>query len=121
MEAALREAEEEIGIVPTQVEVLGALSPIDIPVSGYRLHPIVGVTSSAPDYTPAPREVARVLEVPVNDLMHVDRVVWRAASADQRRFEFPAFCVDGVDIWGATAMVLAEFLTLLGWSGPNER
>ena len=69
---------------------------------------------------PAPHEVARVLEVPVAELMHVDRIAWRSSGRDERRFDFPAFCVDNVDIWGATAMVLAEFLTLLGWAGPRE-
>lgn len=119
-QAALREADEEIGVAPSSIEVIGALSPIDIPVSGFRLHPIVGLAATAPDYRLAPREVARLLEVPIADLMHADRVVWRTGRAGEREFTFPAFCVDGIDVWGATAMVLAEFLTLLGWTGPAE-
>lgn len=120
-QAALREAEEEIGVPPSQIQVLGPLSPIDIPVSGFRLHPIVAFAEQTPAYAPDAREVARVLEVAVDDLMQIDRVVWRTSTVNERTFSFPAFYVDGIDIWGATAMVLAEFLTLLGWAGPHER
>lgn len=119
-QAALREADEEIGVSASDVEILGALSPIDIPVSGFRLHPIVAAARTELRYLPAPHEVARVLEVPVSDLMHVDRIAWRSTAREGSRFDFPAFSVDNVDIWGATAMVLAEFLTLLGWAGPQE-
>jgi 8-oxo-dGTP pyrophosphatase MutT (NUDIX family) len=118
-QAALREANEEIGVSASDVEILGALSPIDIPVSGFRLQPIVGAARTELRYVPAPHEVARVLEVPVADLMHVDRIAWRSSARDGRGFGFPAFSVDNIDIWGATPMVLAEFLTLLGWTGPT--
>lgn len=118
-QAAVREAEEEIGVRPSQIRILGALTPIDIPVSGFRLHPIVALGDTAIAYSPAPHEVARVLEVPLHDLLRPDRIVWRSVDGDGRTFGFPAFAVGGVDVWGATAMVLAEFLTILGWEGPH--
>ena len=67
-QAALREAYEEIALPPTAVRLLGALSAIDIPVSGFRLHPIVGAADSRPSLTPADGEVARILEVSVAEL-----------------------------------------------------
>ncbi len=118
-QAALREAYEEIGVHPSGVRVLGALTPIDITFSGFRLHPIVAATDARPDFRPAPDEVARVLEVPLADLLNPDRSVWRSTTPDGRVLEFPAFPHEDAEIWGATAMVLAEFLTLFGWTGPK--
>jgi 8-oxo-dGTP pyrophosphatase MutT (NUDIX family) len=114
-QAALREAHEEIALSPAGVVVLGALTPLDIPVSGFRLHPIVAAAVEQPSMTPADGEVARILEVSIGAL--TDRRALRLAERlrDGRTYMVPAFHVDGFEIWGATAMVLAEFLALLGW------
>ena len=58
------------------------------------------------------REVARILEVPLEQLIDPARLVWRTSKRDDGDVTVPAFVVDGIDIWGATAMVLAEFLAL---------
>ncbi len=118
-QAALREAYEEIGVHPSAVHVLGALTPIDIAFSGFRLHPIVAITDVRPDFHPAPDEVAHVLEVPLADLLNPDHIVWRSTTRDGQALEFPAFPRGDAEIWGATAMVLAEFLAILGWTGPR--
>src|SRR6185295_4968317 len=68
-EAALREAHEEVALGLAPVRVLGALTPLDITVSGFRLHPIVAVTGTAPRLTPADAEVASILEVAVDELL----------------------------------------------------
>jgi 8-oxo-dGTP pyrophosphatase MutT (NUDIX family) len=114
-QAALREAYEEVGLAPEQVRVLGALTPLDIPVSGFRLHPIVGTTETRPQLTPAHGEVARILEIDVDELFAPDSVIHTPRERDGVTFMVPGFHVHGVEIWGATAMVLAEFLSLLGW------
>ncbi len=113
-QAALREAHEEIALDTASVSVIGALTPLDIPVSGFRLHPIVAATVARPALTPSDGEVARILEVAVDDLLNP------ASFAHTRRergglglSSIPGFHVAGVEIWGATAMVLAEFLALL--------
>jgi 8-oxo-dGTP pyrophosphatase MutT (NUDIX family) len=118
-EAALREAHEEIGLEPDALSVLGPLSPLDIPVSGFRLHPIVATARPRPELRPSDGEVARILDVAVADLFDPSRVVWRTMRRDVGPLDYPAFSVDGVEIWGATAMVLAEFLAILGWAGPE--
>jgi 8-oxo-dGTP pyrophosphatase MutT (NUDIX family) len=114
-QAALREAHEEVGLAQDQVRVLGALTPLDIPVSGFRLHPIVGTSETRPRLTPAHGEVARILEIDVDELFAPDCVVHTPRERDGVTFTVPGFHVHGVEIWGATAMVLAEFLSLLGW------
>jgi len=114
--AALREAHEEIAVAAREVRILGALTPIDIPVSGFRLHPIVGVSEARPTFAPADGEVARILDVAVDDLMAPGAVIPTTRERDGRPVIAPAFQVAGVEIWGATAMVLAEFLVVLGWA-----
>ena len=114
--AALREAEEEVGLAPQTVRVLGALTPLDIPVSGFRLHPIVGALASRPELRPSDGEVARILEIDLDHLFEASTIVETERTRDGRVLQIPAFSVDGEEVWGATAMVLAEFLTVLGWS-----
>jgi 8-oxo-dGTP pyrophosphatase MutT (NUDIX family) len=114
--AALREAHEEVGLAPDAVRVLGALTPLDIPVSGFRLHPIVARAADRPRLTPADGEVAAILEVPIAELFDPSRRVSTTRAREGGDLTVPAFRVSGVEIWGATAMVVAEFLALLGWT-----
>ena len=113
-QAALREAHEEIALSLNEVRVLGALTPLDIPVSGFRLHPIVAVNPTRPALTPSDGEVARILEVSLDELLDPRHLSTTERVRDGVTFTVPAFHVHGVEIWGATAMVLAEFLALLG-------
>ena len=115
--AALREAHEEIALDPALVRVAGALTPIDIPVSGFRLHPIVGISDARPPLTPHDGEVAKILYVAVDELIAPHTLVQTTRERDGHQIDVPAFHVAGVEIWGATAMVLAEFLSLVGWPG----
>lgn len=117
-DAARREAQEEIGIDPSPITIHGRLTSLDIPISGFRLHPVVATCAEVPTFRLAPDEVARVLSIDLDELMDADRVQWRALTREGQTIDFPVFPVEGVEIWGATAMVLAEFLAMLGWPGP---
>jgi 8-oxo-dGTP pyrophosphatase MutT (NUDIX family) len=119
-QAALREAHEEVGLAIAQVQVLGALTPLDIPVSGFRLHPIVGMAVTRPLLRPADDEVARIVTPAVSELLDPRSIAWRTMTRAGETFDCPAFAVHDVEIWGATAMVLAEFLALLGWEGKSD-
>jgi 8-oxo-dGTP pyrophosphatase MutT (NUDIX family) len=120
-QAALREAQEEIALEPDNVRVLGGLTPLDIPVSGFRLYPIVAAIDHRPRLTPADGEVAHILEVAVDELLAPAAVRRSARVRDGIALTVPGFHVAAHEIWGATAMVLSEFLTLLGWSGPDPQ
>jgi 8-oxo-dGTP pyrophosphatase MutT (NUDIX family) len=114
--AAVREAVEEVGVVASDIEVLGRLTPLHIPVSGFLLHPVVAAADVRPRFTAAPGEVDRLLEVPVTLLEDESTIRYeRRAFERQGRMvdvEVPFFDVHGEKVWGATAMVLAEFLAL---------
>jgi 8-oxo-dGTP pyrophosphatase MutT (NUDIX family) len=115
--AALREAQEEIGVDPSDVEVLGPLTPLHIAVSGFLLHPIVGFTPMRPAFQRAEWEVARIIEAPVTALSEPSVVKsemrTRTVKGHSIDVNVPYYDIDGEKVWGATAMVLAEFCAIL--------
>ena len=111
-EAALREAQEELGISPDDVEVLGALPPALTVVSGYQISPWVGVVPDS-ELHPNPHEIAEVIVISLRDL---------TAEGVRREQRFvragsilinPAYDVGPNTIWGATARILNDFLVTL--------
>ena len=111
--AALREASEEIGVDPSSVRVLGELTPVYVLVSGFTLHPVVGVTDRRPDFVAAPDEVEEILEVSLDDLRDASRIRLATRIREGVAVEYPYFDLLGHQVWGATAMVLGEFICLL--------
>jgi 8-oxo-dGTP pyrophosphatase MutT (NUDIX family) len=115
--AALREAQEEIGVEPLMVETIGRLTPLHIPVSGFLLHPIVGFSQMRPAFQRAEWEVARIIEAPVallSDPAAVKRELrTRTVKGQTVDVNVPYYDIDGEKVWGATAMVLSEFCAIL--------
>ena len=118
MITALREAEEEVGIVASEVEVLGALTPLYIPVSYFLVHPFVAWSDKRPDYLPSKTEVSEILEIPLSHLLNTaNKIITEVqpASMPGVTFRVPAYNLPaGTFIWGATAMMLAELEEMLG-------
>jgi len=112
-QAALREASEEIGIDPADVRVLGELTPVHVLVSGFTLHPVVGVTDARPAFQAAPDEVDQIVEVRLEDLRDASRIRTGTRVREGLAVEYPYFDLYGHQVWGATAMVLGEFICLL--------
>jgi 8-oxo-dGTP pyrophosphatase MutT (NUDIX family) len=116
-EAALREAHEEIGVSPSAVRVLGRLTPLHIPVSGYLLHPVIGVTDERPDLRLADAEVEQVIEPALAVLLDPGSIRHRPRLRDRLFEDVPYYALDSLQVWGATAMVLSEFLEVVAASG----
>ena len=114
---ALRETEEEIGLPGSRVEILGALQPTPTIATGYAVYPFVGLIEPGHEWTLSPREVARVLELSLDDL--------RAGYARRRllRRGLPirteTYVVGDDLIWGATARMLADLFARLGADGDR--
>ena len=119
-DGALREAREEVGLQTDQVAVIGRLTPLFIPVSGFVLNPVVGTMSFRPEVVAEAGEVDRIIEVAVADLADPARHRLVTRVRDGLEFDMPYFDIDREEIWGATAMVLSEFITLLG-TPPEPR
>lgn len=111
--AALREAAEETGVDPDSVRILGELTPVHVIVSGFTLHPVVGVTDRRPDFLPAPDEVEEILEVSLHHLRDASRIRQGTRIREGIAVEYPYFDLLGHQVWGATAMILGEFICLL--------
>ncbi|MBC7263521.1 MAG: CoA pyrophosphatase [Chloroflexi bacterium] len=112
-ETARRETTEELGILARRVEILGSLTPLYVPVSRFCIYPYVGHIPRRPTFRPDPIEVAEVIEMPLSLLLD------RSARAVETRviegisLTIPYYHVSGHRVWGATAMILAEFGALL--------
>jgi 8-oxo-dGTP pyrophosphatase MutT (NUDIX family) len=112
-QTALRETCEELGIPENVPEIWGALTPLYIPPSRFCVHPYVGYASEVYALRADPNEVAEVLEVPLQHLLDPATRQVETHLRGNQRFQVPVYRVAGHRIWGATAMILAEFLALL--------
>ncbi|HEX5713791.1 MAG TPA: CoA pyrophosphatase [Solirubrobacterales bacterium] len=115
---ALREAEEEIGLAPTRVELVGALPPTSTFVTNYRVHPFVGLVADPAelDLRPNPSEVETVLTFSLEVLREgyaMRRLIRRGIP-----IHTPTYEVEGHLIWGATARILGELLERLDRDAP---
>jgi 8-oxo-dGTP pyrophosphatase MutT (NUDIX family) len=111
--AALRETSEEIGIAPGRIEVLGSLTPLFIPPSNFCIYPVVGTATGPLVFTPEQNEVAEILEVPLARLMDPASALTEDWTLAGQTVPVPFYAFGPDKIWGATAMVLAEFLAVL--------
>jgi 8-oxo-dGTP pyrophosphatase MutT (NUDIX family) len=108
---ALREAHEEIGLAPATVELLGELPPTSTFVTGYLIHPFVGLIAAGQYWQASPLEVDAILELPLRDLRE-----GRTRTRMERRgisFETDAYILGEHLIWGATARILDDLLARL--------
>ena len=108
---ALREASEEIGLPPADVELVGALPPVGTFVTNYKIHPFVGVIKPGHSWVPQPTEVEIILELPIPDLIaghEMKRLVRKGVP-----FKTPTYTVGDSMIWGATARIVQHLLERL--------
>ena len=111
---ALRECEEEIGVDRNSLVVLGRLTNFFVIPSNFIITPVVAIAASIPVFKPDPYEVARILSFPLRDLLNDDAIKQKEiVAAGKFRLMAPHFEIDGEIVWGATAMMLNEFRTIL--------
>ncbi len=109
-DTALRESNEEVGIIPEEVRILGKLSDLYIPPSRFLVSPFVGYSIQRPDFIKDPSEVDEIIELKIRDLFSDTALqVTKHRIGVGIQIKAPAFVVNGYVIWGATAMILSEF------------
>ncbi|MFL5777618.1 MAG: NUDIX hydrolase, partial [Chloroflexota bacterium] len=113
---ALREAAEEVGLDPTAagVRVVGRLDEVFIPVSDFRIVPIVAVAEQPPVLSPNPAEVARILTPPVEAFLPDATVEMVERTIGDWPIRYGGFRIEGLHVWGATARILGQLGAILG-------
>ncbi|MDD5507029.1 MAG: CoA pyrophosphatase [Bacteroidales bacterium] len=108
IETALRETQEELGVLPHTVSIIGTLSELYIPPSNYLVLPVVGFTSERPAFFPDPIEVEKIIEVSIGQLSDPKFKIVKEITVHGYTLSAPCYTMNGATIWGATAMILAE-------------
>ncbi len=116
---ALREAHEETGVPPENIKILGKLTPLYIPVSNFTVTPFVGYTSKKPGFKPDSREVKYIITAPLSHFLKKETVTCSRIKLPGLDIEAPGYSIDGEHIWGATAMIMAEFIDIIRQTGFN--
>ena len=114
---ALREAHEEVGIMSSDIEIIGSLTPLYIPISNFQVYPFVAFADRQLTYSISQSEVAYVLEIPVKDLLNSEtKTVVNVTSPIMPEIERSVRAYklgDSGIIWGATAMIISELETIM--------
>jgi 8-oxo-dGTP pyrophosphatase MutT (NUDIX family) len=105
---ALREAQEEVNIHPSDVEIIGNLSEIYIPPSNFYITPVLGISRKRPSYLAQEREVNSILEVPLTELISPSVLKKTQVKIKGNSINTPYLDLQGKIVWGATAMILNE-------------
>jgi 8-oxo-dGTP pyrophosphatase MutT (NUDIX family) len=114
---ALREVFEEIGIPASAISVIGQLTSLHIPVSNVNVYPFVGITQSRPVFIPDPAEVESPIETRLEDLINPANCKSKLMQINDQVIKVPYYDIQDNHIWGATAMILSEFLNVVKRSG----
>jgi 8-oxo-dGTP pyrophosphatase MutT (NUDIX family) len=112
-DTALRETEEELGILVDNIKILGALTPLFVSITGFMIYPFIGVTTVPLNVIPEPSEVAAVFSVNMNDLINDTNMKTESRILRGYDVDIPYFSLSGHKVWGATAMILSEFKAIL--------
>jgi 8-oxo-dGTP pyrophosphatase MutT (NUDIX family) len=114
VDTALRETEEEIGVKASDIQILGRLTELYVQASHYNVMPVVGYLPYIPNYDPDPEEVSRIVEGRIQDLTRDDkRKVKELLIREKYHIIAPYFDIKHEIVWGATAMILSEFSSIL--------
>lgn len=113
-ETALRETQEEIGVLSADIEVLGQLNSVYIPPTDFEVTPFVGWHQGSPKFVRSEREVAQIIEVPLSHLLNPSALVFGdVLHANGQSLRVPFYDVTPHQVWGATAIMLGELIERL--------
>ncbi|GMN11807.1 CoA pyrophosphatase [Croceitalea sp. MTPC9] len=114
LETALRETKEEVGVLPSKIEVLKELSDLYIPPSNFMVQPYIGVYAEPKPFRIQESEVEDLVEVLYSDFMDERNLTYQNLTTSYAdKIDVPAFKLNGYVVWGATAMMLSEIKELL--------
>jgi len=117
---AIRETNEETGVKAGQIQYIGKLTPLYIPVSNFWVHPFVGCLLHRPQFIIDKSEVKYIFKVPLIEIMKQEIIEKSRQNIESKKKEVPCYNYKGETIWGATAMILCEFLEITSQILPDR-
>lgn len=113
IDTALRETQEEIGINKTSISIIGTITPLFVPVTGFMIYPFIGYSLNKLDPKPDPVEVATIFSVNISDLLNKENRTTEQRNISGYDVQVPYFKLNDYQVWGATSMILSEFRDLI--------
>ncbi len=113
IDTALRETQEEIGINKTSISIIGTITPLFVPVTGFMIYPFIGYSLNKLDPKPDPVEVATIFSVNISDLLNKENRTTEQRNIRGYDVQVPYFKLNDYQVWGATSMILSEFRDLI--------
>ncbi len=111
---AIREASEEVGVSADEVNLIGSISDLFVPASNFLVSPILAYSEKKPDFVPEFREVERIIEAPLSLLLKLETRKQKILEVGgAMKLDAPYFDIENEVVWGATAMILGEFIQIL--------
>jgi 8-oxo-dGTP pyrophosphatase MutT (NUDIX family) len=110
---AMREAQEEIGVRLTDIKVIGQLTKLYIPPSNFFVQPVVGYMNHKPEFYPDAREVDKVIEIALEEIINPEIIGRKMLNVRGVEIDAPFYQIQEHTVWGATAMMIAELLTVI--------
>jgi 8-oxo-dGTP pyrophosphatase MutT (NUDIX family) len=118
-QTALREAQEEIGIAPHEVQMVAELTPLYIPPSNFLVYPFLGLCEEKPRFVADPKEVELILEPRLCDVINPSNRLVQRMHTRGGMWDVPTLQLEGQVIWGATAMILEELAWVISEIKPR--
>jgi len=113
IDTALRETQEEIGINKTSISIIGTITPLFVPVTGFMIYPFIGYSLNKLDPKVDPVEVAAIFSVNISDLLNKENRTIEQRNIRGYDVQVPYFKLNDYKVWGATSMILSEFRDLI--------
>ena len=113
IDTALRETQEEIGINKTSISIIGTITPLFVPVTGFMIYPFIGYSLNKLNPKPDPVEVATIFSVNISDLLNKENQTTEKRNIRGYDVQVPYFKLNDYQVWGATSMILSEFRDLI--------
>ncbi|PTB97536.1 coenzyme A pyrophosphatase [Marivirga lumbricoides] len=114
IETAIRETQEEIGVKVKDSQVIGSLTDLNITASNFLVKPVISFLEKKPVFVRDPYEVAHIFSTDIDHILHSDTLkVTELTVGEGINLEAPYFDIKNKVVWGATAMILSEFITIL--------
>ena len=113
IDTALRETQEEIGINKTSISIIGTITPLFVPVTGFMIYPFIGYSLNKLNPKPNPVEVATIFSVNISDLLNKENRTTEKRNIRGYDVQVPYFKLNDYQVWGATSMILSEFRDLI--------